>query len=310
MIDAAIAAAISLVVLIVMFVPLERAFPARPEQGIFRPRLGIDLIFFLGQYLVFQGLAVAMLIVVQGAVSQHEPASVVRFLASIPLPVKAVFAVVLGDLSVYWFHRACHHYDFLWRFHAVHHSSEHLDWLAAHREHPFDGMATQLLQNFAAFALGFPLEVIAGFIAFRGMWAVYVHSNARLPLGPLKWLVGAPELHHWHHARVERTTHNFANLAPYLDLIFRTHHLPEGPERYPLGLDGFWPKGYFSQLAYPFLLSARAFWRVARTVGMWVRSKVSVLVPAGGAEGVPSRGLRKPVSREPALTRSLDSSLS
>ena len=43
---------------------------------------------------------------------------------------------LLGDLLIYWGHRLQHHSALLWRFHAVHHSAEHLDWLAAHREHP------------------------------------------------------------------------------------------------------------------------------------------------------------------------------
>src|SRR5262249_42470844 len=144
-------------------------------------------------------------------------------IASMPIAAQVVVAVVLGDLIVYWFHRACHAFDFLWRFHAVHHSSEHLDWLAAHREHPFDGVATQICMNLPAIALGVPVRHVAGIAVLRGMWAIFVHSNVRVPLGPLRWILGAPELHHWHHAKVERTAHNFANLAPYLDWIFGTH---------------------------------------------------------------------------------------
>ena len=60
----------------------------------------------------------------------------------------------------------------------------------------------------------------------RGLWAVLIHSNLTLPLGPLGLLLGDPVLHRWHHARVARCTHNFANLAPYLDVLFGTHHRP------------------------------------------------------------------------------------
>ena len=84
--------------------------------------------------------------------------------------------------------------------------------------------------------------------------AIFVHSNVRLPLGPFRWIFGAPELHHWHHARVPRTVHNFANLAPWLDLLFGTHHVPEGPEEYALGLDEPWPQGYLAQLIRPFAI--------------------------------------------------------
>lgn len=89
-------------------------------------------------------------------------------------------------------------------------------------------------------------------IAFRGAWSILIHSNVRLPLGPLRVLVGAPELHHFHHARVSRTAHNFANLAPWLDLAFGTYHLPTGARTYPLGLSEPWPKSYLAQLLRPF----------------------------------------------------------
>ena len=55
------------------------------------------------------------------------------------------------------------------------------------------------LINLPIFLLGFPIETLAALIAFRGIWAIYIRSHVRLPIGPLRWFVGAPELHHWHH---------------------------------------------------------------------------------------------------------------
>ena len=175
---------------------------------------------------------------------------------ALPLWAQVVVAVVAGDLCVYWFHRACHRYDALWRFHAVHHSVEHLDWLAAHREHPLDGLFTQLFQNLPALALGLRMEVLAPLAVFRGAWAIFIHSNVRVRIGPLALLLGEPALHHWHHARVPSMTHNFANLAPWLDVIFGTYHRPEGEETYPLGLVEAWPEGYWAQLVRPFFWKA------------------------------------------------------
>jgi sterol desaturase/sphingolipid hydroxylase (fatty acid hydroxylase superfamily) len=107
-------------------------------------------------------------------------------------------------------------------------------------------------QNLPAFLLGFPISLIAPYVVFRGLWALFIHSNVRLPLGPLRWICGAPELHHWHHAKVERTVHNFANLAPWTDLLFGTHHLPEGEETYALGVRDPLATGYLPQLVAPF----------------------------------------------------------
>ncbi len=238
--------------LAVVYGALERAFPARAPRRWRDADFLTDGCFFLGQYLIWSTLALALLSAFHGALNSHTPLALRSVAAGLPVWLLATLAVLLGDILVYWFHRACHHFEFLWRFHAVHHSSERLDWLAAHREHPVDGVLTQLAQNLPAMLLGLPFEALAVLIAFRGAWSILIHSNVALPLGPLRFLLGAPELHHFHHAQLARTAYNFGNLAPWLDLVFRTYHRPTGPETYPLGLVELWPKGYLAQLLRPF----------------------------------------------------------
>lgn len=256
-----ISTALGFCVLALAFGPLERVFPARPKQRVIRSGWAVDLGFFLGQYLVFAGAAGAVLSAVSAWVDAHSLAVIRLWASQRPLWVQVLLSIALGDVMVYWFHRACHHYDLLWRFHAVHHSAEELDWLAAHREHPLDGIGTQICLNLPAFIVGLPFEAAGTIVVLRGMWAVFIHSNVRLPVGPLRFLLGAPELHHFHHARVERTAHNFANLAPWVDVLFGTYHRPNGPETYPLGITDPWPKGYFAQLIRPFVPDR--VWRAA-----------------------------------------------
>ena len=52
---------LSIVVLVVVFVPIEKVFPARVGQKIFRPHWFLDLCFFLGQYLLWGGLVIGLL---------------------------------------------------------------------------------------------------------------------------------------------------------------------------------------------------------------------------------------------------------
>lgn len=244
----------SFVILAVMFVPLERMFPARSEQRIFRPAWALDTVFFFGQYLAWNALAIWFASEVASLLGGYVSGAIKTSFRAQPIWLQAIEAILLGDVCVYWFHRASHHFDFLWRFHAVHHSSEHLDWIAAHREHPVDGILTQLAMNLPALLLGFSPHTMAGFIVFSSAWAIFVHSNVRLPLGPFKWIFGAPEFHHWHHAQVERTRHNFANLAPFLDVLFGTHHCPEEGAGYALGnASRSATKGYLALMIEPFL---------------------------------------------------------
>lgn len=236
-------AAAGFAVLALMFGPMERAYPAR-VQAVLRPEWRLDLAYFVAQYLLWAVTTVWVLERARAFVGPDVP-------SSLPWVAQAAIVLLGGDLAVYVFHRACHRFDVLWRFHAVHHSAERLDWLAAHREHPLDGLATETVVNLPALLLGFSVSAIAPVVVFRGLWAVFIHSNVRLPLGPLELLFGSPALHRWHHARVARTRHNFGNLAPWTDVLFGTFHRPADGDAYPLGLVGSYPRTWLGQLLAP-----------------------------------------------------------
>ncbi|MCW3125060.1 MAG: Fatty acid hydroxylase superfamily protein [Bacteroidetes bacterium] len=245
------ATGISLLFLILVFVPMERVFPARPKQKFFRPSWWLDLTFFIGQYVLWGAVVLWVLTYFNDWLSHIMPQSVRQTLSSQPWWLQVVEVLVMSDFLIYWGHRLQHNVGFLWRFHKVHHSAEHLDWLAAHREHPLDTIYTVGIINLPAFILGFPLETIAGIIAFRGIWAIYIHSNVRLSLGPLRMLIGAPELHHWHH-HLDRDAGNYANISPLMDVIFGTYVCPDHePEKF--GIREEFPKNYVGQMVQPLL---------------------------------------------------------
>jgi sterol desaturase/sphingolipid hydroxylase (fatty acid hydroxylase superfamily) len=257
-----VSAGISFLVLALVFYPLEKAFPAKVGQPILRPAWFMDLCFMMGQYLLWGGLVLTALLWLREPVALVVPAGFRAAVAGQPWWLQAVEVVLLSDFLVYWGHRLQHRYDFLWRFHSIHHSAEHLDWLAAHREHPLDGLYTQAMINLPVFLLGFPLETLAGLVAFRGLWAIYIHSNVRIPLGPLKVLVGAPQLHHWHHAK-ERAAGNYANLSPLMDVLFGTYRCPpHEPEAFGVGEP--MSKSYLGQLWHPFRRGGKK--RMAKTL--------------------------------------------
>ena len=249
--DIAAAAGFSILFLLWVFVPMERVFPAKANQSILRPHWFTDLCFLLGQYLLWGGLVSWILYRFGFWLGGILPPDFRNGVASQPWWLQVIEVVVLSDFIIYWGHRLQHSVGFLWRFHKVHHSSEHLDWLAAHREHPLDTIYTVGLINLPALIMGFPLATIAGFIAFRGIWAIYIHSNVRLPIGPLRMLIGAPELHHWHHAK-DRKAGNYANISPLMDIIFGTYTCPKHePESF--GIDEAFPKNYVGQIVHPLL---------------------------------------------------------
>jgi sterol desaturase/sphingolipid hydroxylase (fatty acid hydroxylase superfamily) len=247
----AITGSLSLLLLVFIFLPMERVFPAKKDQKILRPQWKLDLLFFFGQYLIWNAVVFFVLAYFNKGLQSFLPESYRQLVSSQAWWLRMIEVILLSDFIIYWAHRLQHKVDFLWRFHKVHHTAEHLDWLAAHREHPLDTIYTVGLINLPAFLLGFPLDTIAGFIAFRGIWAIYIHSNVRFSHRWIRMLIGAPELHHWHHDR-ERDAGNYANLSPIMDKLFGTYTCPNHePESF--GIKEDFPQHYGKQLLYPIL---------------------------------------------------------
>ncbi len=253
--SAIFATALSFGFLFLVFRPLEYCFPAKKGQRFFRPAWWTDLCFFLGQYLLWNAIVLWLLHHFGHWLGAAIPSGFRSSVGSQPFFLQAIEVILISDFCVYWGHRLQHRVGFLWRFHSIHHSAQHLDWLAAHREHPVDSVYTIGLINLPVFVLGFGLEPLAALVAFRGIWAIYIHSNVRLPIGPLRILIGAPELHHWHHDR-NRAAGNYANISPIMDILFGTYRCPDRePESF--GIDEPISRNYLGQMLHPFRLRVR-----------------------------------------------------
>src|SRR5262245_36807568 len=118
------AAGISLIFLVAVFRPLEMAFPAREGQRFFRPAWFADFCFFLGQYLLWNGLVFLCLAQSKGYLTGIVPSEFRAAVAAQPFWLQILEVILLSDFCVYWGHRLQHRVEFLWRFHSVHHSAE------------------------------------------------------------------------------------------------------------------------------------------------------------------------------------------
>ncbi|MCX7633092.1 MAG: sterol desaturase family protein [Turneriella sp.] len=238
-----------------VFVPLEyfwraERFPAMRSLRWLRRGFCNDLLFYFGQALVFNALTLAVLSFCFRAI---DPAAFVpAALRQLSFWPKFFLVIFLSDLLIYWGHRAQHSIPLLWRFHRVHHTAEHVDYVAAYREHPLDNIYTRGLETLPAVLLDFDLNSIAGFITFRGLWALFIHSNTNIRLGILEPLLGSPHLHHWHHDKTKGGSINYANLSPLMDILFGTYYNPpHRPDSY--GTPEPVRTGWFWQMIDPFL---------------------------------------------------------
>jgi lathosterol oxidase len=142
----------------------------------------------------------------------------------------------------------------LWRFHAVHHSSRALDWLAGSRLHLVDAVLTRALVLLPLSVLGFAEGALGAYLVFVSFHAVFIHANVRFRLSAIEPYLVTPRFHHWHHAaEAEARDRNFAVHLPWLDRLFGTVHFPGDAWPSSYGLTGeAVPGGYLGQLAYPF----------------------------------------------------------
>jgi lathosterol oxidase len=238
---------VQLIVYSALFVPLERLWPRR-DQPTFRPEWWTDLAWFASSALLVQ--VTTFLVLTPGLqLAAALPSWWREQLAAWPLPVQFVAIVVVSDLVQYWVHRASHTLPWLWRFHAIHHGAEVMDWLAGSRLHVVDAVLTRALVFAALMSLGFAPAAIGIYLVFVAAQATFVHANVCWRLHWLEpWLV-TPRFHHWHHASSVQNV-NFAVHLPWLDRLFGSHHLPahEWPEHYGLADGQRGPRGSWRQL--------------------------------------------------------------
>lgn len=172
--------------------------------------------------------------------------------AALPLPLEVGLTLLAADLIGYWLHRAFHR-GWLWRAHAVHHSSERLDWLAAVRVHPLNDLLGGVVRVVALVLLGFRPTVLAAVVPLITLYAVTLHANVSWNFGPLRFVLASPAFHRWHHAReVDGAGSNFAGLFAFWDLLFGTYRLPLDQPLPATGVKETLPTGFWALLRYPF----------------------------------------------------------
>ena len=174
-------------------------------------------------------------------------------LAEMPLWLQAITFLVVSDFLLYWFHRL-YHGATMWKYHAVHHSSEELEWISAARFHPVNILFGTVLVDVALLLAGISPNVMLWVGPFTTAHSAFVHANLNWTLGPFKYVLASPVFHRWHHTAADRGgSMNFAGTFPVLDLMFGTFYMPKNelPDAYGVA-DRSVPEGFGSQILYPF----------------------------------------------------------
>ena len=249
---------LDMLLMALIYVPLERLWPQYPQQGTFRNQWTLDIVYFMSTHLPIQILSFLVLLPATQATKYLGVPAVQHFIARMPWLLQFFLAVVIADIAEYFVHLALHKVPFLWRFHAVHHSSKALDWIAGSRSHFVDDT---LVRGFilVPLMLGFSQSIILAYLIFVTLHATWTHCN----FGPsVKWLeefLVMPRYHHWHHtSQKEGIDKNFAIHFPWIDRIFGTYYYPEEwPQHYGLDGEEIAP-GFWGQTVEPFMMRRKS----------------------------------------------------
>ncbi len=253
---------ISLFFSALVFVPMEQ-FLGRNTQSPLRNEWRTDIGYFFLTHVLVQFILILVTASTTQIAALAQFPGVQQSIQSWPIWVQFMLAVFFADLAQAGLHRIYHNVPWLWRFHAVHHSSEHMDWLAGSRIHLVEVVLTRSAVLAPLIVLGFSAPALNAYVILVGLQAVLAHANLGIRFGWLEYLLVLPRYHHWHHARDKAYVDvNYAIHLPLIDMLMGTFKLPpqgEWPPTYGVLKPETVPEGILQQQWMPF--SRRKVWR-------------------------------------------------
>jgi sterol desaturase/sphingolipid hydroxylase (fatty acid hydroxylase superfamily) len=244
---------------------LERMIPADPDQPAFSPGMLVDIMWFLtfpilGAWLpnLFDGF-------LHSAFGGMLEGLRIKALTTLSLPTQLVIVIVVADFLAWFGHLLRHKLSVLWGFHKIHHSQVQLNYFSTRRIHPLDTIAQGLIRFIPWTVLGLSVALPGYLIwnTFLRLYEMFVHSNLRINMGPLKYVLVTPQSHRVHHSLYERHIDtNYGDFLSIWDYMFGTQ-VKEYDVYPPLGVsDKDCPEGvaatvpgaiatFFKELLYP-----------------------------------------------------------
>ena len=210
--------------LVALFEILERVRPAREVDR--WKDLKIDLLSF-AVAVSFNLLCKAILGATFVSALPAWLAGSVTTLQSLPTWARITLAILAVDFFIYWIHRGQHRFDTLWRTHAWHHSIEELYWFSGFRTSFFHSFLYAIPSSSVSILLFnlTPLEAGIGY-SIGLVVQFWEHTNLRVDIGPLKWIIITPDYHRVHHTTDFNRT-NFGTTFSFWDRMFGTYKDPE-----------------------------------------------------------------------------------
>ena len=244
---------------------LERLIPADADQPAFSPGMLVDIVWFL----TFPVLGAWLPNLFDGFLNSTFGGMLaglrLNALTRLPLGMQLVLVILVSDFLAWFGHLLRHKLSVLWGFHKIHHSQVQLNYFSTRRIHPLDTLAQSLIRFLPWTLLGLTVALPGYLIwsTFLRLYEMFVHSNLRLNMGPLRYVLVTPQSHRVHHSLYDRHIDtNYGDFFSIWDYMFGTQ-VKEYDVYPPLGvMDKDCPEGvattipgaiatFFRELLYP-----------------------------------------------------------
>ncbi len=137
---------------------------------------------------------------------------------------KGIASFILFDFAVYLWHYLGHKYEFLWRFHKIHHSDKSYHVTTGLRFHVFDQALEVFVKCFCVVLFGVPAHIVVACELVRMFFVLFHHGNFTFPGEKyISYVIITPFLHRGHHSTL-RDEHdsNYGIVLAVWDLMFGT----------------------------------------------------------------------------------------
>ncbi len=249
-----------LIVLSLFVWGLEALFPWRKNQALIRKDFWLDTFymffnFYIFKIIIFMAFSNVSALFFTDLIGGDLGSLVLYDTTQLGWIAQLIIFFLALDFIQWFTHVLLHRFDFLWRFHKVHHSVEEMGFAAHLRYH--------WMENVFYTPMKFIIMMLIGNFNPEQAFIVYYisiaighlnHANIGLDYGPLKYVLNNPKMHIWHHAHdlPDNRRHgvNFGISLSIWDYIFRTNYIPSNGRDIKLGFEGLqkFPKTFWGQL--------------------------------------------------------------
>jgi len=243
-----------------IFLLIENAAPLFSLKTYSRVKhTGLNIFFTFTTVLV--NLSMAFLLVRTAQWVDTSSFGVMNWMSDAPILLTALVGLMLMDFVGAWLaHYVQHHVKWMWKFHLIHHTDQHIDTTSANRHHPGESVIRFVFTLLAIVVVGAPIWMIFVYQSLSLVMTQFNHSNIAMPKwldDALVWVVCTPNMHRvHHHYRQPYSDTNYGNIFSLWDRIFQTYIVVDN-KKLVYGVDTHMEKSEVNDVGYllkiPFL---------------------------------------------------------